>query len=332
MAAGQPGTDTALMLALVHTLVSEGLHDRAFIERYCDGWATFRGLPAGPQRRRAKDAAWAAADLRHRCRQHRGAGAVAAAASACWWWWRIRCSAPSTASSRCGWARCWPRRSASSACRAAATTMRSARWRTTAGATTPCRSPALPQGVNGVKRLHSGRAHHRHAAQSRRSPSTTTASGCNYPDIRLAYWAGGNPFHHHQDLNRLRRGLRRLDTFVVHESAWTATARFADIVLPATMTLEREDIGGAPTDPLLVAMHRIAEPFGQARDDYEIFCDLARAPGQRAGLQRRPRQRGSGWQHLYERTRRALAERGLRRAGLRDVLAARRTGAAASRR
>ncbi len=28
-----------------------------------------------------------------------------------------------------------------------------------------------------------------------------------YPDIRLVYWAGGNPFHHHQDLNRLRAGV-----------------------------------------------------------------------------------------------------------------------------
>ena len=28
-----------------------------------------------------------------------------------------------------------------------------------------------------------------------------------YPDIRLVYWAGGNPFHHHQDLNRLRARL-----------------------------------------------------------------------------------------------------------------------------
>ena len=28
-----------------------------------------------------------------------------------------------------------------------------------------------------------------------------------YPEVRLVYWAGGNPFHHHQDLNRLRRGV-----------------------------------------------------------------------------------------------------------------------------
>ena len=68
-----------------------------------------------------------------------------------------------------------------------------------------------------------------------------------YPDIRLVYWAGGNPFHHHQDLNRLRTAFARLDTLVVHELAWTATARHADIVLPCTMTLEREDIGYSTT-------------------------------------------------------------------------------------
>ena len=102
-----------------------------------------------------------------------------------------------------------------------------------------------------------------------------------YPDIRLVYWAGGNPFHHHQDLNRLREAFAAVDTLVVHELAWTATARHADIVLPATMTLEREDIGASQTDPLMVAMHRIAEPFGEARDDYAIFADLAERLGAR---------------------------------------------------
>ena len=63
----------------------------------------------------------------------------------------------------------------------------------------------------------------------------------------------------------------------MHDSAWTATARHADIVLPATMTLEREDIGASAGDPLLVAMHRAVAPFGEARDDYDIFADLAGA-------------------------------------------------------
>ena len=37
----RPGTDTALMLALVHTLVTEGLHDRPFLDRYTEGWPVF---------------------------------------------------------------------------------------------------------------------------------------------------------------------------------------------------------------------------------------------------------------------------------------------------
>jgi biotin/methionine sulfoxide reductase len=129
-----------------------------------------------------------------------------------------------------------------------------------------------------------------------------------YPEIRLVYWAGGNPFHHHQDLNRLRDAFARPDTVIVHESAWTASARHADIVLPATVTLEREDIGGSPGDPLLVAMHRSVPAYAEARDDYDIFSEIAHRLGiaERFTEGRSARQ----WlQHLYEPTRRALLDR-----------------------
>ncbi|MEJ7584905.1 MAG: molybdopterin-dependent oxidoreductase, partial [Acidimicrobiales bacterium] len=96
------------------------------------------------------------------------------------------------------------------------------------------------------------------------------------PDIRLVYWAGGNPFHHHQDLNRLRRAFARVDTLVVNEPYWTATARHADIVLPTTTTLERDDVGGGRNDGYVIAMPRAIEPVGEARDDYEVFADLAK--------------------------------------------------------
>lgn len=100
-----------------------------------------------------------------------------------------------------------------------------------------------------------------------------------YPDIRLVYWAGGNPFHHHQDLNRLRAAFRRPEVVVVHECYWTATARHADIVLPATVTLERDDIGGASRDRFLLAMQKLVEPFAGSRNDYAIFADLAERLG-----------------------------------------------------
>ena len=102
-----------------------------------------------------------------------------------------------------------------------------------------------------------------------------------YPDVRLVYWAGGNPFHHHQDLNRLREAFRRPETIVVNECYWTATARHADIVLPTTTTLERNDIGGASREPYLLAMHKLVEPVGEARNDFSIFADLAERLGDR---------------------------------------------------
>jgi biotin/methionine sulfoxide reductase len=101
-------------------------------------------------------------------------------------------------------------------------------------------------------------------------------STLRYPDIRLAYWAGGNPFHHHQDLRRLTRALRRLDTFVVDETHWTPTAKHADIVLPVATTLERDDIAAGAGDARLRVSRRAVAPHADAREEFAIFTELAR--------------------------------------------------------
>jgi biotin/methionine sulfoxide reductase len=95
------------------------------------------------------------------------------------------------------------------------------------------------------------------------------------PDVRLAYWAGGNPFHHHQDLRRLRRALGRLDTFVVHETHWTATAKHADVVLPVASSLERDDVAAGNGDTRLRASPRAVTPYAEAREELWIFGRLA---------------------------------------------------------
>jgi biotin/methionine sulfoxide reductase len=134
--------------------------------------------------------------------------------------------------------------------------------------------PVVPQGVNPVPDfipcarvadmlLHPG-------ARFRYNGRVHT-----YPDIRLIHWAGGNPFHHHQDLNRLERAWTRPETIVVHEQFWNPHARRADIILPATTSLERDDIGFATREGLYIAMRRAVAPVGKARDDFAIFTDLA---------------------------------------------------------
>ena len=96
-----------------------------------------------------------------------------------------------------------------------------------------------------------------------------------YPNVELVYWAGGNPFHHHQDIGRLVRAFRRPRSIIVHEIWWTATARHADIVLPVTTTLERNDIGASSRDRYLIAMQQAIAPIGRARSDHDILRDLA---------------------------------------------------------
>lgn len=97
----------------------------------------------------------------------------------------------------------------------------------------------------------------------------------HYPDIHMICWSGGNPFHHHQDLFRLERAWRKPDTVLVTDHSWTATARRADIVLPATSPLERDDIMMQYREDQVVYMSPLKLPHGEARDDYAIFTGLS---------------------------------------------------------
>jgi biotin/methionine sulfoxide reductase len=131
-----------------------------------------------------------------------------------------------------------------------------------------------------------------------------------YPDTRLMWWAGGNPFHHHQDLNRLLRAWARAETIVVSEPWWNSLARHADIVLPATTTLERDDIASASRDRFILAMKQAIPPFAQARNEFDYMADVADALGVR---QRFTQQRDTGaWlRALYGRCREASARAGV---------------------
>lgn len=123
-----------------------------------------------------------------------------------------------------------------------------------------------------------------------------------YPETHLVYWAGGNPFHHHQDLNRLARAWQVPDTMICHEPFWNSLARHCDIVLPATTPLERTDVGGSGNDDFIFWMEQVIEPVGEARNDYDIFSDLAR----RLGVDERfteGRTTDEWLEHIYSRFR-----------------------------
>ena len=102
-----------------------------------------------------------------------------------------------------------------------------------------------------------------------------------YPDVRLVMWAGGNPFAHQPDTEKVRRAWAKPETIVVTDTVWTATARHADIVLPAATFWEHDDITsiGTYSNDGIAAMHRAIPPQWESKSDYAIFSALAERLG-----------------------------------------------------
>ncbi|KQW20911.1 biotin transporter BioY [Afipia sp. Root123D2] len=304
-----PGTDTALMLGIAHTLVVNGWHDRAFLASHCVGWPQFEDYLMGRSDGVPKDAAWAskisgitADEIARQASRLPGKRVLIVVSH-------------SLQRAEHGEQPVWmaavlaamlgqfglPGGGFNYALGAMANFGRRANAAPIA---------SLPQGANPIKEVFIPVARIADMLLNPGAPFDYNGRKMSYPDIRLVYWAGGNPFHHHQDINRLRKAVAQVETFIVHEIGWTATARHADIVLPATMTLERNDIGGNPYDPLLIAMQKMAEPYGEARDDYDIFTELADRLGRREAFTE-GRTSDEWLRHLYKRTQNTLVSLGL---------------------
>ncbi|MCF7481697.1 trimethylamine-N-oxide reductase TorA [Vibrio sp. J1-1] len=103
------------------------------------------------------------------------------------------------------------------------------------------------------------------------------------PDFKMMVISGCNPWHHHQDRNRMKKAFKKLQTVVTIEFAWTATCRFSDIVLPACTQWERNDIDvyGSYSSRGLVAMHRLVDPLFQSKPDFQIMSELTQRFGRR---------------------------------------------------
>ncbi|MFW1472343.1 trimethylamine-N-oxide reductase TorA [Vibrio parahaemolyticus] len=103
------------------------------------------------------------------------------------------------------------------------------------------------------------------------------------PDFKMMVISGCNPWHHHQDRNRMKKAFRKLQTVVTIEFAWTATCRFSDIVLPACTQWERNDIDvyGSYSNKGLIAMHRLVDPLFQSKPDFQIMSELTQRFGRR---------------------------------------------------
>ena len=271
--APRPNSDLALMLALAFVLDTEGLADTAFLARFTSGYDRFRAYIRGDSDGQPKSPDWAAANcglpaaqIADLARRMAGTRTMISAA------WSLQRAA---AGEQIAWA------VVSLAAMLGQIGLPGGGFGFGYGAANrvgnielPFNWPTFPQGPNPVSRFipvarladmleHPGASFDYDGGQYR------------YPDTRLIWWAGGNPFHHQQDLNRLHRLWKRPDCVIVQEPHWNAIARHADIVLPCTLPPERNDIGIAKAEPHIIAMKKQLSPLGEALDDFDILRRIA---------------------------------------------------------
>ncbi|MGV6848813.1 MAG: molybdopterin-dependent oxidoreductase [Marinibacterium sp.] len=303
-----PGSDTALMLALAFVLEDEGLSDREFLNRCTIGFERFRPYLTGESDGVPKTPEWAAAqtgvpadtirDLARRMAATRTLITVA---------WSLQ-------RAEHGEQPFWM--SAVLAAMLGQIGLPGGGVGYGYGAIggigkpkSPLRGLTLDQGRNAVDEVIPV-ARIADMLEQPGQPYDFNGARKTYPDIRLIYWAGGNPFHHHQDLGRLSRVWQKPETIIVNEPWWTPTAKRADIVFPATTPYERADIGRTDLDPYLFYMPALIPPVGGARNDYDIFAGLAARLG--AGeVFTEGRDSGEWLDHLYGGFRAAAAQQGV---------------------
>lgn len=96
------------------------------------------------------------------------------------------------------------------------------------------------------------------------------------PPVEMLFVYNCNPLATMPNQNRVLEGLKREDLFtVVYEQVFTDTARYADVLLPATTFLENYDIVRSYGPITLQLVRPVIEPVGEARANAEVFSELA---------------------------------------------------------
>ncbi len=102
--------------------------------------------------------------------------------------------------------------------------------------------------------------------------------GVEKGDIRAIYIMGENPALSDPNLNRARKSLEEIEFMVVQDIFLSETAEYADVVLPATCFAEKNGTF-TNTERRVQRVRKAVEAPGQARDDWKIICDIATKMG-----------------------------------------------------
>ena len=272
----RPGTDTAMMSAMAYTMISERLHDQRFLDRYTVGFEQFRKYVMGEEDRVAKTPAWAEArtgipartivELARRYATRKPAALI-----------------PGMAPGRTAYGEQYHRMAATLA---AMTGNIGIHGGNAAGFERGPVGPMVPPiAFDKTDATYEERLKALNIPQRLRSSVHVTRiwdavlkgrAGGYSSDIKMVYIAWANPLNQIPNINKGIEALKKLEFVVVHDQFMTATARFADIVLPVTTIWERNDFARPwLSGSYFLYLNKVIEPAGEVRSDIDIFRDLA---------------------------------------------------------
>jgi len=109
-------------------------------------------------------------------------------------------------------------------------------------------------------------------------PVTEMIQKAHDGEMKSLFIIGENPLVSDPDLNHAKKALANLDFFVVQDIFETETTKMADVVLPAACFAEKDGTF-SNTERRVQRVRKAVEPPGEAKQDWEIICEIAKRMG-----------------------------------------------------
>ncbi|MCX6000350.1 MAG: molybdopterin-dependent oxidoreductase [Chloroflexi bacterium] len=271
----RPGTDAAMLIAMAHVMIREGLHDRKFLDTYTIGFDRFKEYVLGVEDGVPKTPGWAenitgvpSATIERLAREYAGYGEQFHRAA-------------STLAAMTG----------NIGIHGGDAAGRSWESIVVGGFPYPeMLMPGLPPAPNPVEADFPtrgwGPAYDAVLGQKPRVHWVKLAdaiikgkAGGYHADYKLLYVAHCNYLNQFPNSNKIRKALESLEFIVVEEQLMTPTARYADIILPVCTFMERNSNTVGHGSAFVGRHNQVISPLGESKSILQISVELAERLG-----------------------------------------------------
>jgi anaerobic dimethyl sulfoxide reductase subunit A len=274
----RPATDAAALIAMAYVIASRGLQDQAYLDRYVLGFDEAHLPPGAPKGASYRAYLMGEADDVRKTPQW--AEAITGMPAATLERLAVEFATSKPAAIHCGYApgrtihgEQFHRAAYALAAMTGNVGISGGNSGTSNGATGRSGIRMLPAGTNPTGAR---------VASSMLADVLDRGRAGGYPaDIKMVYSVAGDLFNQVPNVGRIVAAAERLEFMVVHDNFLTPTARYADIVLPATTFWERNDVHTpwAGAGHYAIFMKQAIAPVGECRNDFDICAELARRLG-----------------------------------------------------